>query len=61
MAVFAITMGMEDVLVRGIYRGISRYRFLNMGIIDIDWVYNSMPPCHGRIYPEVALEPVVNF
>ncbi|MBU1903925.1 MAG: hypothetical protein KJ573_10085 [Proteobacteria bacterium] len=61
VAVFAITMGMEDVLIRGMYSGIQRFRGVSLGIIDIGWVYNSMPPCHGQIYPEVALKPVVNF
>ncbi|MFH1243328.1 MAG: pyridoxamine 5'-phosphate oxidase family protein [Pseudomonadota bacterium] len=61
VAVFALTMGMEDVLVRGTYRGVERVRFLSLGIIDIEWVYNSMPPAHGQIYPELELKPVVNF
>lgn len=61
VAVFGLTMGMEDVLVRGIFLGFKRYRFLRLGIVDINWVYNSMPPCHGQIYPEIELEPVVNF
>jgi hypothetical protein len=52
---------MEDVLVRGIFNGYCRYRGVNLGTLDIDWVYNSMPPNHGRIYPPVPLERVVNF
>jgi hypothetical protein len=58
---FCLTMQMEDVLVRGIFNGYSRYRCIKLGILDIDWVYNSMPPNHGRIYPPVPLERVVNF
>jgi len=61
VAVFCLTMGMEDVLIRGIFRGFYRFRLLQLGIIDIEWVYNSMPPCHGQIYPELELETVVNF
>ncbi|UCE55562.1 MAG: pyridoxamine 5'-phosphate oxidase family protein [Desulfobacterales bacterium] len=61
VAVFGITMNMEDVLVRGIFQGFHRIRFLRLGTIDIGWVYNSMPPAHGQIYPEVELKPVVNF
>ena len=61
VAVFCLTMQMEDVLIRGTFRGFRRSRFLGLGIIDIEWVYNSMPPCHGQIYPEVELKPVVNF
>ena len=61
VAVFAITMKMEDVLVRGKFLGFQNSRFTEIGGIDIEWVYNSMPPCHGQIYPEVELKQVVNF
>jgi hypothetical protein len=61
VAVFCLTMGMESVLIRGSYTGMERFRLSKLGVIDIDWVYNSMPPCHGQIYPEVPLEAVVNF
>jgi hypothetical protein len=61
VAVFGLTMQMEDVLTRGIFRGFGRTRLFELGTIDIEWVYNSMPPCHGQIYPEVALKPVVDF
>ena len=61
VAVFCLTMKMEDVLIRGTFRGYSRRMGLRLGAIDIDWVYNSMPPAHGQIYPEVELTPVVDF
>lgn len=61
VAVFGITMAMEDVLVRGRYNGVRRVGLNRLGTVDIDWVYNSMPPCHGQIYPEVPLKPVVEF
>jgi len=61
VAVFGLTMGMEDVLVRGIFHGFKRFRFMKLGTVDIEWVYNSMPPGHGQIYPQVELKPVVDF
>jgi hypothetical protein len=61
VAVFGLTMGMEDVLIRGTFRGYKKTIGLTLGIIDIDWVYNSMPPAHGQIYPEVELTPVREF
>ncbi len=61
VAVFGLTMDMEDVLVRGTFNGIEKCRGASLGTVDIDWVYNSMPPLHGQIYPEEALTPVVNF
>ncbi len=61
VAVFGLTMSMEDVLIRGTYRGMAPYRMVRLGVVDIDWVYNSMPPCHGQIYPAVPLRPVLDF
>ncbi len=60
-AVFVITMGLEDFLVRGTFIGYERHRLARVGIVDIDWVYNSMPPVPGQIYPRVELVPVVEF
>ncbi len=61
VAVFGLTMAMEDVLVRGAFQGFKSYRFIKLGTVGIQWVYNSMPPAHGQIYPEVKLEPVRKF
>jgi hypothetical protein len=61
VAVFGLTMKMEDVLVRGMFQGFKRIMGLQFGTIDIKWVYNAMPPAHGQIYPEVALKPIVDF
>ena len=61
VAVYCLTMGMENVLVRGTFQGFNRIRGFRAATVDIEWVYNSMPPCHGQIYPEVPLAPVINF
>jgi hypothetical protein len=61
VAVFCLAMSMEDVLIRGTFLRLSRYRLLSLGVIDISWVYNSMPPCHGQIDPEVELKPIRDF
>jgi hypothetical protein len=61
VAVFAMTMQMEDILMRGTYNGIRRYRGVRLGTMDIGWAYNSMPPAHGQIYPETELKPVTDF
>jgi hypothetical protein len=60
VAAFALNMSMEDVLIRGTFNGFRRVMGLSVGTVDIEWVYNSMPPAHGQIYPEVALTPVVD-
>ena len=61
MAVFALTLAMEDVLVRGKFNGFSRRRGVRVGEIEIEWVYNSMPPKMEQIYPPVPLEPIRDF
>ncbi|MCP4131654.1 MAG: hypothetical protein GY754_11810 [bacterium] len=60
-AVYGLTMEMENVLIRGTFSGFTRKRLINLGCIDINRVYNSMPPAHGWIYPETKLEPVTEF
>ncbi|MBC2717194.1 MAG: pyridoxamine 5'-phosphate oxidase family protein [Desulfobacteraceae bacterium] len=61
VAVFGLTMKMEDVMVRGTFREVARSRGIQTATVDIRWVYNSMPPCHGQIYPPVKLEPVTEW
>ncbi len=61
VAVFGLTMEMEDVLVRGVFAGFERHRGITLGSVDINWVYNSMPPKPGQIYPVQKLKAVVNF
>jgi hypothetical protein len=57
VAVFCMNLKMQSVLVRGTFRGFDRFRTVKLGLIDIEWVYNSMPPCYGQIYPEVGINP----
>jgi len=61
VAVFCLNLDMQSVLVRGTFTGFQRDRLVRMGAVDIEWVYNSMPPIHEQIYPEIKLEPVVEF
>jgi len=61
VAVFALGFRMEDVLVRGVFQGFERFRGVPLGVIDINWVYNSMPPVPGQVYPPVEMKPVENF
>jgi hypothetical protein len=52
---------MESVLVRGCFTGWRRAAGLRAGGLEIDWVYNSMPPKQGQIYPPQPIEPVTEF
>ena len=61
LAVFGMTLDMEDVLVRGTYKGIRRFGGFACGLAEIDWVYNPMPPVPGQIYPAMPLQAVRSF
>ncbi len=61
VAVFGMTFGMEDVLVRGSFRGLFRAAGIRCGAVEVDWVYNPMQPKPQQIYPEVDLVPVTEF
>jgi len=61
VAVFAMSFDMEDVLLRGEFAGVQRLGGFNCGVIDIDWVYNAMPPKPQQIYPPQPIEAVREF
>ncbi|MDD4595416.1 MAG: hypothetical protein WC088_00675 [Candidatus Izemoplasmatales bacterium] len=48
VAVLAFSMSMEDVLIKGTFNGFDSKGY---GYIEIERVYNSMPPIHKYIYP----------
>jgi len=58
VALLGLNLAMESVLVRGIFTGYRGPLALGTGAIDINWVYNSMPPKHGVVYPAQPLDPV---
>jgi hypothetical protein len=61
LAVFGLALSMEDVLVRGTFQGVRRMCGVRCGVVEVDWVYNSMPPVPGQIYPPLELKPVREF
>jgi hypothetical protein len=61
LAAFGLALTMEDVLLRGIYRGIRRRAGIRLGLLDVDWVYNPMPPVPGQVYPATPLQAVRQF
>ncbi len=61
VAVFGLALTMEDVLLRGRYEGLRRFAGVRCGKVQVDWVYNPMPPVPGQIYPELPLEAVREF
>jgi hypothetical protein len=61
LAVFSMALTMEDVLLRGTYLGICRVGGIRAGLVQVNWVYNPMPPVPGQVYPPVDLKQVVAF
>jgi hypothetical protein len=61
VAFFCMSFDMEDVLLRGTYKGIQRIGGVQCGSINVDWVYSPMPPKPEQIYPETALEAMNTF
>ena len=61
VAVFGLTFDMEDVLLRGIFHGIRAVGGVRCGVVQVNWIYNSMPPKPQQIYPEMELEAVTSF
>ncbi len=61
LAVFGMALTMEDVLLRGTYQGLRRVGGVRCGVVDVEWVYNSMPPVPGQVYPPVPIEAVKEF
>ena len=47
--------------MRGTCLGYDRVRLQRLGVVELVWVYNSMHPTPGQIYPPVELKPVANF
>lgn len=60
VAAFAMSLKMQDVLVRGMYRGVHTFGLFRCGALDVEWVYNSMPPKPDQIYPKTPLKAVTH-
>lgn len=50
---------LTNMMVNGTFTGFDKFRGFKYGIIEIDEIYNSMPPLHGVIYPEIQSRPKV--
>ncbi|NPV86430.1 MAG: pyridoxamine 5'-phosphate oxidase family protein [Anaerolineae bacterium] len=61
VAILGLSLEMEVVLLRGIYQGISSKAGFPCGTVQINWVYNPMPPKPMQIYPETDIQAVLSF
>ncbi len=60
VTVFCMSLSAEELLIRGTF-GRKRIAGFRCGIVNIDWVYNPMPPKPQQIYPEPDISPVTSF
>jgi hypothetical protein len=61
LAMFCMSLDMEDVLMRGDFAGLRRVGGLLCGEVQVDWVYNPMPPIPGQIYPPLPIVAVTEY
>lgn len=61
VAVFGLALTMEDVLVRGEFQGIRGRAGFGCASVQVDWVYNPMPPVPGQVFPPLELATVTRF
>jgi hypothetical protein len=47
--------------LRGKYLGLHRMGGVRAGVVEVEWVYNPMPPVSGQVYPPVELKAVKDF
>ena len=61
-AVIADEIELINMVIQGTFSGTKKFGGVKCGIIEIDEVYNSMPPLTGVIYPKLKTRPkVTNF
>ena len=59
VAAFAMNFETMSNLVNGTFMGFQKFRGIKYGTIEIDEVYNTMPPLPGVIYPQLQMRPKV--
>ncbi len=58
VAMLGMSFDMEDVVTRGTYLGIRHVGGVKCGVLEVEWVYNPMPPAPGQIYPKLELQKI---
>lgn len=61
LAVFGMALTMEDVLLRGVFQGFRRVGGIRIGLVKVDYLYNSMPPVPGQVFPSRPVEAITDF
>ncbi len=61
-AVLALNLKMQSVLIKGRFTGTKLRGLVPAGLVEIERVYNSMPPKAQYIYPsDNRIQPVIEF
>lgn len=56
-AVFGMNLDLIGVLVKGTYAGVQK----GLGVVDIEKVYNPMPPLPSMVFPQEPIRAVSDF
>jgi len=59
VAIISANFDMASQVVKGTFTSIQKVEDIEYGLIDIEEIYNSSPPIHGKIYPEIETRPKV--
>ena len=59
VAFFALDTELRSILVKGTFLGIKKSVGISFGHMDIETVYNTMPPIPGVVYPALETRPKV--
>ena len=57
--IVAANLELINQMVNGRFTGFRKFRGIKFGIIEIDEIYNSMPPLSGVIYPKLDVKPKI--
>ncbi len=55
VAFYALNFELMSIQAKGTYLGLNKSRGVTYGRVDIDQVYNGMPPVPGQVYPALAV------
>jgi len=58
-AFFALDTELRSILVKGTFLGFKKASGISFGQVDIETVYNTMPPLPGVVYPALEIRPKV--
>jgi len=61
VGLYYLSLDIKTVLVKGVTGPIEKRGGVKCGVIEVQEVYNPMPPISSRIYPPVPLEKIEEF